>query len=130
MSLKLNLKPRERIVIDRAIITNGNTSCKILIENKVPILRSKDIMRSQDAKTPCEKVYYIVQMMYLDSFGLESHHRNYWKLIKPILKASPSMLDIVGKISQLIAEENYYGALKKTMEMIKYEDSLLKNTKT
>ena len=130
MSLKLNLKPGERIVIDRAIIANGNTSCKILIENKVPILRSKDIMRSRDAKTPCEKVYYVVQMMYLDSFGLESHHRNYWKLIKPILKASPSMLDIVGKISQLIAEENYYAALKKTMEMIKYEDSLLKNTKT
>lgn len=127
MSLKLNLKPQERVVIDRAIITNGNTSCKIIIENKVPVLRSRDIMNSRDAETPCKKVYFIVQMMYLDSDSLESHHRNYWKLVKPILKASPSMLDIVGKISQLIAEENYYGALKKTKELIKYEDSLLKN---
>ena len=130
MSLKLNLKPGERIVIDRAVITNGNTSCKIFIENKVPILRNKDIMNYQDAKTLCEKVYYIVQMMYLDPLSLESHHRNYWKFVKPILKASPSMLDIVGKISQLIAEENYYGALKRTKEMIKYQDVLLKNAKT
>jgi len=44
MSLKVELKPRERLIVGDSIITNGGQRTRILIDGDAPILREKDIM--------------------------------------------------------------------------------------
>ncbi len=45
MALKISLKPHEKMILGGAVITNGNSmGCHLVIENKVPILREKDIL--------------------------------------------------------------------------------------
>jgi len=45
MALRITLKPQEKMILGGAVITNGNSfRCNLIIENKVPILREKDIL--------------------------------------------------------------------------------------
>lgn len=127
MPLKLTLKPHERIVIGKAFVTNADTTTRIFVENKVPILRQKDILTEREADSPCKKIYFVVQMMYLDSENLPQYHKTYWSLVKPVLKAAPSLFDLVESISEHIITENYYKALKLTKDLIQREENLIQH---
>jgi flagellar biosynthesis regulator FlbT len=45
MTLKVELKPGERIIVGTAVIRNGETRARFEIEGEAPILREKDIRR-------------------------------------------------------------------------------------
>ena len=45
MALKLSLKPGEKMIIGGAVVKNGDAKAELFIENQVPLLREKDIMR-------------------------------------------------------------------------------------
>lgn len=133
MALKLSLKPNERIIIggsEITIIRNGELSSNIIIETKVPILlRSKDIMIEKDACSPCKKIYFAIQLMYLDRNNLSEYHNLYWKLVHDVIEAAPSTLYFLDRISEHILNERYYNALKTTKQLIEYEQELIKHAK-
>ncbi len=125
MPLKITLKPNERMIVGGAVITNGNTRCDLLIENKVSILRQKDIMSEKDADSPCRKIYFTIQLMYIDEENLIEHHNTYWKLVQDIVKAAPSMLALIDQISEHIRNNKYYQALKLARKLIDYEQEVI-----
>ena len=125
MPLKIRLKPNERMIVGGAVITNGNTSCNLLVENKVSILRQKDIMSEKDADSPCRKVYFTIQLMYIDEENIIEHHNTYWKLVQDIVKAAPSMLALIDQISEHILNNKYYQALKLARKLIDYEQEII-----
>ena len=125
MPLKIALKPNERMIVGGAVITNGNTRCDLLVENKVPILRQKDIMSEKDADSPCRKIYFTIQLMYIDEENLIEHHNTYWKLVQDIVKAAPSMLALIDQISEHILNNKYYQALKLARKLIDYEQEVI-----
>ena len=125
MPLKITLKPHERMIVGGAVITNGNTRCDLLIENKVSILRQKDIMSETDADSPCRKIYFTIHLMYIDEENLIEHHNTYWKLVQDIVKAAPSMLALIDQISEHILNNKYYQALKLARKLIDYEQEII-----
>ena len=125
MPLKITLKSNERMIVGGAVITNGNTRCNLLIENKVSILRQKDIMSEKDADSPCRKIYFTIQLMYIDEENLIEHHNTYWKLVQDIVKAAPSMLALIDQISEHILNNKYYQALKLARKLIDYEQEVI-----
>lgn len=125
MPLKITLKPNERMIVGGAVITNGNTRCDLLIENKVSILRQKDIMSEKDADSPCRKIYFTIQLMYIDEENLIEYHNTYWKLVQDIIKAAPSMLALIDQISEHILNNKYYQALKLARKLIDYEQEII-----
>ena len=125
MPLKITLKPHERMIVGGAVITNGNTRCDLLIENKVSILRQKDIMSEKDADSPCRKIYFTIQLIYIDEENLIEHHNTYWKLVQDIVKAAPSMLALIDQISEHILNNKYYQALKLARKLIDYEQEII-----
>ncbi len=125
MPLKITLKPHERMIVGGAVITNGNAKCDLLIENKVSILRQKDIMSEKDADSPCRKIYFTIQLMYIDEENLIEHHNTYWKLVQDIVKAAPSMLALIDQISEHIRNNKYYQALKLARKLIDYEQEVI-----
>ena len=81
MALRISLKPQEKMILGGAVIMNGNnTGCKLIIENTVPILREKDILNENDANSPCRRIYFVIQLMYIDEGNLVNHQKKYWKL--------------------------------------------------
>lgn len=125
MPLKIKLKAREKLLINGALLTNGPTPSELYIENKVPLLRHKEIMLEQDAETPCQKIYFLIQLMYFAPDNLKELHSLYWKLVRPLVNASPSMIDYVSQISECLLEDKYYPALKLARKLIDYEQKVM-----
>lgn len=126
MALKIVLKPQERLILDGAVITNGSTKCELLIENNVPLLREKDILREKEATTPCKRIYFMIQLMYVDKKDLAVKHETYWALVKDVIEAAPSLSELLGQISGHILNSAYYQALKLAKRLIRYEEEILK----
>ena len=130
MALKITLKPRERMVLGGAVISNATTkSSALIIENNVPILRRKDILTEKDANSPCRRIYFIIQLMYVDEEHLVTHHRTYWKLVQGLVKAAPSTLVFIDQISMHILAGRYYQALKVADKLIHYEREISKGVR-
>jgi flagellar protein FlbT len=128
MALKISLKPGERLIVGGAVIANGaGLKCDLVIENNVPVLREKDILRENDLATPCSHVYFTIQLMYVDPDNSAVHIEQYWKLVREILSAAPSMTGRVDRISEEIVGGRFYKALKLAGELMKYEEEVLRH---
>jgi flagellar biosynthesis repressor protein FlbT len=125
MALKIMLKPYERMIIAGAAFTNGNVTANLIIENTVPLLREKDILKEKDAISPAKRIYFTVQMMYLDQENLPTHHKLYWDQVRAFIKAAPSALRLIDEISEYILGAHYYKALKAARKLIDYEQSIV-----
>ncbi len=125
MSLKISLKPNERIIIGGAVVTNGNSRCDLSFENKVPLLREKDILSESMANTPARRIYFVIQLMYIDEGNLAIHHQTYWNLVKPFLEAVPSALPLIDQINDSILKNQYYAGLKTAKKLIEYEQEII-----
>jgi len=126
VALKITLKPQEKMILGGAVITNGNSlGCYLIIENKVPILREKDILSENEADTICRQLYFIIQLMYIDEQNLLLHQKKYWKLVKELVKAVPSTVGMIDRISEEIVSGRYYQALKVAQKLIDYEQEVI-----
>jgi flagellar biosynthesis repressor protein FlbT len=127
MSLKVELKPGERILIGECVITNAGQRARILIEGKkVPILREKDILTAETADTPAKRIYLAVLLMYTSRESREQH-ANYFSLVQDLVRAAPSTLIHIEIINNHILTGNMYKALKQVKHLIEYERELLSN---
>ena len=127
MPLKITLKPRERLILGGAVVRNGDAGARLTVENEVPILREHDILSQRESGTPCRRIYFAVQLMYVDEGNLEEHLKLYWALVEDVVAAAPSTARYTGEISRLVVERKYYQALKIARQLIDYEQELFKH---
>ncbi|QXE90350.1 flagellar biosynthesis repressor FlbT [Geomonas subterranea] len=127
MSLKITLKSNERLIVGGAVVRNGGKGTVLFIENTVPILREKDILGEKDTTTPCKRVYFTIQLMYIDEPNVPNYVKAYSELAAEILKAAPSTRSYIEQLNERIEAGNYYQALKLAKNLIEYEEELLKN---
>ena len=124
MALVIDLKPGEKILIGTAVITNDSQRTRLHISGEAPILREKDVMREIEADTPCKKIYFLVQCMYM-ARNPKDYHKKYFELVKQIQQAAPSTALLFLSINERIIEDAYYKAMKEARELIKLEEELL-----
>ena len=128
MPLKISLKQNEKIYINGAVIKNGNTVANISIENSdVSILRQNNIMKEEDITTYCKKIYYTIQLMYIDPNNLQKYIDEYWTLVNVLVEIVPTLTEIIDNINHLLIDNQYYQALKKASELISIEEEYMKN---
>ena len=128
MALKVELKPRERILIGDCVITNDDQRTHLLIDGHAPILREKDIMTPRLATTPAKRIYLAVQLMYT-SRDPSAYHDVYFALVRDITKAAPSVWPLVESINNLILTGDMYKALKHAKKLVNYEEELVSHAK-
>lgn len=129
MALKITLKPNERVIIGGAVIINGAVRSDLIVENNVPILRQKDIISEKDADSPCKRIYFVIQLMYVDETNLKEYHNTYWSLVRDLLSAAPSTLGLVDQMSEHILSCKYYQALKVARKLINYEEEVISHAR-
>jgi len=125
MGLKIELKPQERFIIGGAVVKNGDSRTELIIENRVPILREKDILSVDKADTPCKRIYFLLQLMYVEGKDLAEFQKTYWDLVRDVVRAAPSLIGFVDAISEHIISNRYYQALKIARQLIKREEKLV-----
>ena len=130
MPLSLTLKPGERVILAGAVIKNGSSVAHLQIENRVTLLRQKDVLTEQEATSPCKKIYFAVQLMYVGD-GLTSElTQMYWELVRDVLAAAPSTKGLISQISAYIVTADFYPALKVAKKLISYEEELISHVPT
>jgi flagellar protein FlbT len=130
MALKITLKPNEKMIVGGAVVTNGNVkNTDLIIENSAPVLRQKDILSEKDATSPCSRIYFVIQLMYIDEDNLTDHQHTYWKLVRELLAAVPRLTKHIDQINENILGGNLYRALKLAGELIDYEQEVLKHAR-
>lgn len=126
MALVIDLKPQEKLLIGEAVITNGTQRARIQIAGDAPILREKDVLREEDSDTPCKKIYFLVQCMYL-ARNPKIYHEKYFAQVREVQKASPSSNIFIMQINDQIIEGSYYKALKLAHQLIDHEKELIEH---
>jgi flagellar biosynthesis repressor protein FlbT len=125
MALKVVLKPFERIVIGQSLVTNSETRTTFLIDGEAPILREKDILTAETANTPVKRLYFCIQMMYLEN-DIPKYQDLYMGFVKDLLGAVPSFRTSIETASKLIVSGSLYNSLKEIRKLIAREDDLLR----
>lgn len=124
MSLKVELKPGERIIIGDVVVTNADQRTRLYIDGQAPILREKDILTAETADSPARRIYFAIQMMYLDN-DIAKLREQYFELVNDFVAAVPSALSIADEINNEILTGSLYKALRVAKRLIAYEEELL-----
>ncbi len=131
MPLKLSLKPHEKFVVNGAVMINGDRKGEVVLQNKASILREKDILQPQDATTPLKRVYFPIQMMYLDSSSggenVDVYYDSFAERMADVMGAvsNPDVLAACVAISRDVLGGHYYRALMTCRRLFEYEQELL-----
>jgi flagellar biosynthesis repressor protein FlbT len=125
MPLTINLKPKERLIVNGVVIENSNAPAKILIHNTAALLREKDILTEEQANTPARRIYFTVQCEYLFP-GKESLFLPIiYEFLRQFAEAAPSASDLVREIGELVGAGEWYRALKSARQLIAREQEIL-----
>lgn len=73
--LVLKLNPRERVLVNGAVIENGDRRSKLsIITPNANILRLRDAIRPDEANTPVRRVCYIAQLVLSGDVAADDAH--------------------------------------------------------
>ena len=112
-TLKISLKPNEKIYINGAVI---RVDRKVTIElmNDVQFLLESHVIQADQASTPLRQLYFIVQIMLINPVGA-AEARDMFRRSLPMLIASFDNQDICNSLKQIdrmVGEDDIYEALK------------------
>ena len=129
MPLKIQLKPKERVIINGAVIEgHSDNRTEIVVMNNASVMRQKHILQEGQADTPCKRLYFTLQMMYIDEDEREKYKPSYQRFFKDLhdTMTLPTIKTSLDLIDRSVESGKYYDALKVCRELIKVEAELLK----
>ncbi|HTV69394.1 MAG TPA: flagellar biosynthesis repressor FlbT [Rhizobiaceae bacterium] len=128
-SLKISLKPGEKIFINGAVVrVDRKVSLELL--NDVQFLLESHVLQANEASTPIRQLYFIVQIMLMNPTGADEARTMFRKSL-PLLLASFSdnhVLVALKNIDRLVSEGHVYEALKAIRALYPVEEGILRNT--
>ncbi|MEP3845855.1 MAG: flagellar biosynthesis repressor FlbT [Paracoccaceae bacterium] len=126
--LILKLSPKERILINGAVIENGDRRTRLAIKTPdAHILRLRDAIHPEDAKTPVKRVCYSIQLVLSgDSDASEMR----LQLLRYIEELSQVFFDAESKrhlesASAALVDNDHYRCLKSLRALLPREERLL-----
>ena len=127
MALKLSLKPGEKFVVNGAVIANGDRRSALVVQNKVSILRERDILSENDVNTPAKRIYFPIMLSYLDSDNADKYYEEFIQRMMEFMNTmtNPNALSLCVEISALVMNRNYYRALTQCRKLFQFEEELL-----
>ena len=126
MALVIDLKPKEKVLIGTAVITNDSQRTRLHISGEAAIIREKDIMREEEANTPCKRAYFYIQCMYM-ARNPRDYYDKYFDTVKEIQHAAPKLSFLFLSINEKMIEGNYYKAMKEAKDLIELERELVEH---
>ena len=123
MPLRIELKPQERLIINGALIRNGDRRSVFMIENQCKFLRESEIIFEAEADTAAKRLCVTLQLIYLADNPLEADDL-FVRQANQLLEAAPSMAPYILAIQDELAARQYHRAIKRGRELVAYERSL------
>lgn len=126
--LVLKLAPNERVLINGAVIENGDRRSKIAIRTpNANVLRLKDAIHPEHANTPVRRACYIAQLVLSgDAEPAEGKRQLLLAIaqLMPVFEDSASQATL-REAATSVEDGGFYPALRRLRELIPHEDLLL-----
>lgn len=126
--LVLKLGPKERVLINGAVIENGDRRSKItVLTPNANILRLKDAIHPDEANTPVRRACYLAQLLLsgeVESASLWDRLLGQVRTLADILSDTHSSTLLL-QAQGAIADRNAYGCLKLLRQLLPLEARLL-----
>lgn len=129
MPLKVELRPGERLIVGKSVITNSDQRTRLTIDGKQPILRESDILTHDKADTPAKLIYLAIQLMYLEG-DYQALSKEYFNLINAVATETPESLPLIDAINNEILTGSLYKALKAAKRLVQFEQERDSNAKS
>ncbi len=126
--LVLKLGPKERVLINGAVIENGDRRSRLsIVTPNANILRLRDAIHPEEVNTPVRRVCYIAQLVLSGDADPEEAKM---QLLRGIEQLSQALTDADSRQQMATATDavmaaNYYQALKALRGLLPREDRLL-----
>ena len=126
--LVLKLAPKERVLINGAVIENGDRRSKLaIVTPNVRILRLRDAIHPEDAKTPVRRVCYVAQLVLSGDVSPEEAEP---QLLRGIEQLSQVMRDtdsrqLLAQATEEVLAGRHYQALKALRGLLAREERLM-----
>lgn len=127
--LVLKLAPKERVLINGAVIENGERRTRMsIVTPNAHILRLKDAIHPDDATTPVKRVCYVAQLVLSGDADPEGATK---ELLLGIEQLSQVLRDndsrsVLSDATKAVTDGRYYQALKGLRLLIPREERLLR----
>jgi flagellar protein FlbT len=126
--LVLKLGPRERVLVNGAVIENGDRRSRLsILTPKANILRLRDAIRPEEAVTPVRRVCYVAQLVLSGDVGEEEAGRQLMRGIEQlsqVFRDDDSRTTLTAATEAVIAGD-FYRALRRLRGLLAREDRLL-----
>jgi flagellar protein FlbT len=127
LPLRLTLRPNEKLFLNGAVVVNGDARTDLTLLNDVSVLREKDIMTEEAADTVCKRIYFLVQLIYIDPANLADYRAKLGTLMLEVAQAAPGARPQLEEIDALVSQGGYYQAMKVARKLISTEKEWLEN---
>lgn len=126
--LVLKLGPKERVLINGAVIENGDRRSRItVVTSRAHILRLRDAIHPDDANTPVRRACYLAQLLLsgeVDSLSTQTRLAGQIHSLAQILR-DPESAMILARATVAIEDGNPYSCLKLLRQLLPLEAQLL-----
>jgi flagellar protein FlbT len=126
--LVLKLAPKERVLINGAVIENGDRRSRMsILTPNANILRLRDAIHPEEVKTPVRRVCYIAQIVLsgdVDPADARPQLLRGIEQLSQVLTDSDSRLHLT-RATEATVDGNWYQALKALRSLLPREERLL-----
>jgi len=128
--LVLKLGPKERVLVNGAVIENGDRRSRLsILTPNANILRLRDAIRPDEANTPVRRVCYIAQLILSGDADLDQGRI---QLMRGVEQLSHALTDddsrqLLSEATQAFGEGEVYRGLKRLRGLLPREERLLAN---
>jgi len=125
--LVLKLSPKERVLINGAVIENGDRRSRLAIMTPdAHILRLRDAIHPNEATTPVRRACVAVQMVLSGDTKPEQVHSDLLKQIEDLSQVftDPDSRKVLAEASQGVIDDHHYRTLKCLRALLPREDRL------
>jgi len=126
--LVLKLGPKERVLINGAVIENGDKRSRLsIVTPNANILRLRDAIHPEEVNTPVRRVCYIAQLVLSgDAVAAEAK----MQLLRGIEQLSQVLTDAdsrnsLSQATEAVVGEQYYQVLKSLRALLPREERLM-----
>jgi flagellar protein FlbT len=127
--LVLKLSPKERVLINGAVIENGDKRSKInIVTPNANILRLRDALHPKDINSPVKRVCYVLQLILSGDASVEDAKPQVLSGLKQLAHVFDSVKCkmVLDSAYDQAVENQFYRSLRTMRELIAEEDRLLK----
>jgi flagellar protein FlbT len=126
--LVLKLSPKERVLINGAVIENGDRRSRLsIVTPNVNLLRLRDAIHPDEANTPVRRVCYLTQLVLTGDSDADEVQ---YQLLRRIEELSQVFTDsdsrrLLADATQAVLADQHYQCLKALRALMPREERLL-----